>query len=303
VAVGATVPRPPHSRVLIALWNGAVWRTLSDRALPRLSALGGVAVFPGGGWAVGEYGLTDHGDGGGVARPLIVRVTGTTVRRAPVPGPAYGSLQDVAATSGTDAWAVGSTGRGPLVLHWNGTAWTRTQLPTTVAPGVPWVAAVAATSSATWAVVSTRTGRSLRLVRWNGRQWGDVVVTPEIGMRYGINSLAATSATNVWAIGGSGAILHWNGRRWTCALTKDNLRSVSTSSADNAWAVGFSGYGTWAVAWHWNGHSWKQVMTPQLGPVNSLQDVAVIPRSGGAWAVGSTNHGTLMLHWNGTAWH
>jgi hypothetical protein len=66
---------------------------------------------------------------------------------------------------------------------------------------------------------------------------------------------------------------------------------------------GLSGYGTWAVAWHWNGHSWKQVMTPQLGPVNSLQDVAVIPRSGGAWAVGSTNHGTLMLHWNGTAWH
>src|SRR5215468_4360420 len=100
LAVGATVPRPPHSRVLIAVWNGTVWRTLTDRALPRLSSLGAVAVFPGGGWAVGEYGLTDHGDGGGVGTPLIVRVTGTTMRRVPVPKPPYSSaLEDVAAAS------------------------------------------------------------------------------------------------------------------------------------------------------------------------------------------------------------
>jgi len=43
-------------------------------------------------------------------------------------------------------------------------------------------------------------------------------------------------------------------------------------------------------------------MTPQPGPVNYLQGVAVIPQSGRAWAVGSTDHGTLMMHWNGTAW-
>jgi len=303
LAIGATVPRPPHSRVLVALWNGAVWKTLSDRALPPRSSLGAVAVYPGGGWAVGEYGLTDHGDGGGVGRPLIVRVTRTTVRRVPVPKTTYSStLQDVAATSVTDAWAVGNAGRSPLLLHWNGTAWTRTQLPATVTRGAPWVSAVAATSTATWAVVSTRTGRPQRLVRWNGRQWGDVAVTPDIGMRYGINSLAATSAANVWAIAGPGAMLHWNGRRWTCARTKDNLSSVSTSSPANAWAVGFSGYGTWVVAWHWNGRTWKQVMTPKLGPVNSLNSVAVIPGSGRAWAVGNAEK-TLMLHWNGTAWH
>jgi len=297
LAVGAT-----HSAVLVAQWNGAVWRALSDPALPRLTHLGSVAVFPGGGWVVGEYGLTDHGDGGGIGRPLIVRVTGTTMRRVPVPKLAYSStLEDVAASSATDAWAVGSTGRGPLVLHWNGTAWTRTRLPAAVAPGVPWVSALAATSTATWAVVGTRTGRSPRLARWDGRQWGDVAVIPDIGMRYGINHLAATSATNVWAIGGS-VILHWNGRRWTCALTNDNLYAVSTSSAASAWAAGFSGYGSWAVAWHWNGHGWKQVMTPQLGLVSELVGVAAIPRSGGAWAVGNADTKTLMLHWNGTAW-
>ncbi len=303
LAIGATVPRPPYSRVLIVLWNGAVWKTLSDRALPPRSALGSVAVFPGGGWAVGEYGLTDHGDGGGVARHLIVRVTGTTVRRVPVPGPAYGSLLDVAATSADNAWAVGSIFKEiPLILHWNGTAWTRAQLPATVGRGAFYsVAATSATNA--WAVLFPQNLGRPRIVHWNGRRWGDVVVSPAVEKRYGITSLAATSATNVWAIGDSGAILHWNGRRWTCALTKDNLRSVSTSSADNAWAVGFSGYGTWAVAWHWNGHTWKQVMTPPLGPVNSLEDVAAIPRSGRAWVVGNADTKTLMLYWNGTAWH
>ena len=299
LAIGRT-----HSAILVATWNGAVWKTLSDPALPRLSALGAVAVYPGGGWAVGEYGLTDHGDGGGTAWHLIVRVTGTTVRRVPVPGPAYGSLQDVAATSATDAWAVGSIFKYvPLILHWNGTTWKRAELPARIGRGAFYsVAATSATNA--WAVLSPQHGSRSRIVHWNGRRWGDVVASPAIEKRYGITKLAATSATNLWALGAAGAILHWNGQQWTCALTKDNLFSVSTSSADNAWAVGFSGYGPWAVAWHWNGHVWKEVTFPTGASGEPfLQGVAAIPQSGRAWAVGGTNDGTLMLHWNGTAWH
>jgi len=304
LAVGATVPRPPHSGVLVAVWNGAVWRTLRDRALPRLSDLGAVAVFPGGGWVVGEYGLTDHGDGGGVGTPLIVRVTGAAMRRVPVPKLAYSSaLEDVAATSATDAWAVGFTGRGPLVLHWDGTAWTRTQLPATLERRVMAVDAVAATSTANaWAVIRFRTGSSPRLMHWNGSQWGQVIM-PDIGMRYGLYSVAATSAKNVWAVG-AGVILHWNGRSWTCASISNTLFAVSTSSADNAWAVG-GGSGQ-AAALHWNGHTWKEDdLNPAPRRVYFLTGVAAIPRSGRAWAVGSTestDNETMMLHWNGTAW-
>ncbi len=294
----------PHSRVLVARWNGAVWKTLSDRALPPLSDLGAVAVFPGGGWVVGEYGRTDHGDGGGVARPLIVRVTGTRMRRVPVPKLTYSSaLEDVAATSATNAWAVGFTGRGPLVLHWDGTSWTRTQLPAALEHRVAAVDAVAATSPANaWAVIRFRTGNSPRLMHWNGSQWGQVVV-PDIGMRYGLYSVAATSARNVWAVG-SGVTLHWNGRRWTCASIQNTLYDVSTSSQDNAWAVG--GSGGEAVALHWNGHTWNhKELTPVPRRVYFLNGVAGIPRSGRAWAVGtteSTGDETLMLHWNGTTW-
>jgi hypothetical protein len=107
-AVGAPPADVRPQKAQVAHWDGAAWTTFSPAGLPRLSALGAVAVFPGGAWAVGESGLTQHGDGGGIARPLIVRLTGTTMRRVPVRRVAYGDLVDVAATSASNAWAVGA---------------------------------------------------------------------------------------------------------------------------------------------------------------------------------------------------
>ena len=227
--------------------------------------MGAVALFPGGAWAVGEFGMAEHGR---VFRPLVVRVTGTTVRQVPIPGPAYGSLADVAATSAA-VWAVGFSGESgpPLIVHWNGTAWKRARLPATVGRGVfDGVAATSRTNA--WAVMNTA-----RIVHWNGRRWGQVV-TPHIGMSYRLDGVAATSAKNAWAVGSTGSnravILHWNGLRWTCALSPKmhrdypdrSLFAVSASSADNAWAVGGSAERTLAL--RWNGHTWKQVMTPSL---------------------------------------
>jgi hypothetical protein len=61
-----------------------------------------------------------------------------------------------------------------------------------------------------------------------------------------------------------------------------------------------------AAALHWNGHTWKEEdLNPAPGRVYFLQGVAAIPRSGRAWAVGSTESTdtkTMMLYWNGTAW-
>src|SRR5262249_22243801 len=85
-AVGAPPPDVRPEKAVVAHWNGAAWTTFSPAGLPRLSALGAVAAFPGGAWAVGEYGLTQHGDGGGIAKPLIVRLTGSTMRRVVGPG-------------------------------------------------------------------------------------------------------------------------------------------------------------------------------------------------------------------------
>jgi hypothetical protein len=304
-AVGAPPPGVLPDKGVAAYWNGATWTTFSPRGLPRLSALGAVAAFPGGAWAVGEYGLTQHGDGGGVARLLIVRLTGTTMRRVPVPGLTDGDLADVAATSATNAWAVAA---GQLILHWNGTAWTRAPLPAGMRDGV-FTAVAASSATNAWAV--TYAGRHPPpILHWNGRRWRQVA-NPDIGRPYALSDVATTSAHQVWAVGSSpeGAsralLLHWNGRRWTCALTRQvhppkfpdlHLDAVSAASAGNAWAVGsFFDTADRALALHWNGHTWKQVATPQLG---SMNDVTFVPRSGAAWAVG----GGLLLHWNGTAW-
>src|SRR5262245_52479373 len=145
LAVGWTV----HDKIIVARWNGAVWRTLSNPALPVVGALFRVAFFPGGAWAVGERGMAEHGR---VFFPLMMRVTGTTVRQVPIPRTTYGgALSDVAAISAANAWAVGfeataGGSEGPaLILHWNGTAWTRVRLPATVARDVG-ADSVAATS-------------------------------------------------------------------------------------------------------------------------------------------------------------
>jgi hypothetical protein len=289
VAVGNT-GKSDRSRPLVALWNGAVWKALNNRALPPSSELNGVALFPGGAWAVGKYGNIEHK---GIGKAFIVRVTGTTVRKVPIPPMVYGTyLLDVAATSATDAWAVGAPN-----LHWNGTAWTLLKVPAKVARILGAANGIAATSRTNVWIASL-----WGIVHWNGRRW-KVVTPPDIGIRYALSGIAATSAKNVWAVGNlerkevAAVMLHWNGRRWTCALSHERhfqyLAAISTSSPDSAWAVG-SYFDSADRAWvlHWNGHSWKQVIIPQLG---QLRGVAVIPHSGNAWAVGAGT-GPLMLH-------
>ena len=89
-----------------------------------------------------------------------------------------GSLHGVAATSSTDAWAVGFTsppgGRNyTLILHWNGTAWSRVASPSLGRnAGLLGVAATSATSA--WAVgdYSTPAGQPRTLIlHWNGTNW------------------------------------------------------------------------------------------------------------------------------------
>jgi hypothetical protein len=305
-AVGQTSSDSADSdRPILAHWNGRIWRTVSSPALPARGGLNAVATFPGGGWAVGQSGVLVHG---GVPRNLIVRLAGTTARRMPIRGPADGELFGVAATSAANAWAVGGDD-SPLILHWNGTVWKQAPLPSSLRVGV--FRGVAATSRTNaWAVMGPASIGRPRIVHWNGRRWGQVV-SPDIGQRYELVSVAATSATNAWAVGFTGTeravILHWDGRRWKRVPSPnpdDLLFAVTASSADNAWAVGVTFAGG-TLALHWNGHFWKQVKTPDAGLHSSLDGLCFIPPSRQAWAVGDSAPpvATLILHWNGTAWH
>ena len=201
-------------------------------------------------WAVGTY------SSGAGNQTLILHWDGTAWTQVPSPNPAHdNALTGVAATSAHNAWAVGFTGLldQTLILHWDGTAWTQVPSPS---PGpANDLAAVGATStSKAWAVGFTDNGTTDRTLtlRWNGSTWAQVP-SPNQGGATTANSLtgvAATSASNAWAVGRSATgtahstlILYWNGTKWArvpspAPGSTSDLLAVAATSASNAWAVG-----------------------------------------------------------------
>jgi len=83
-----------------------------------------------------------------------------------------------------------------------------------------------------------------------------------------------SSASDVFAVGDDGTILHFNGLRWAAmsSTTTETLRSVSGTAPDNVYAAGDNG-----TALHYDGASWT-ALDPQtsndLGPVDARGEYA-----------------------------
>jgi len=217
-----------------------------------------------------------------------------------------GSLSGVAAVSGRDAWAVGSTGAGTLIVHWNGRAWKRALSPSPARTSrLSGVAAVSAKDA--WAVGSTGslTSPKTLVLHWNGRAWKRVPSPAG-----SLSGVAATSARNAWAVGSG--ILHWNGRTWKRVRSPGgSLSGVAATSARNAWAVGLTGSLTSpaTLILRWNGKVWKRAPSPGAGKhfLPFLAGVAATSARN-AWTVGhSTDCGcgpgvSMTLRWDGRTW-
>ena len=243
---------------------------------------GVVATSASNAWAVGSAGSPEREAS---LKTLILHWNGTAWKRVPSPSPLSSYLTGAAATSGSNAWAVGYTSIGTLVLHWNGKTWKR---------------------------VSSPTPRS-----------GSGPVPSVGGTVIGVTARSAASAWAVGTTGdcgcgnGDSVILSWNGTAWRQVSSptpaggggKDgaSLRSVIATSANNAWAVGVSGCGCepntdWPFIVRWNGAAWKQVPSA-IQSVNTWLSAVAATSADNAWAVGATAGGkTLIEHWNGTTW-
>jgi hypothetical protein len=241
--------------------------------------------------------------------------TGVPARAVPVSG---AQLFGVAATSARNAWAVGGevSSDKTIILHWNGTTWTRVPSPTPV--GLTELYAVAATSARNaWAVGGggAAPGKTI-ILRWNGTAWRPVPSpTPKGGGA--LFGVAATSARNVWAVGCTGhcfgpmattttMIVHWNGTDWRLAASPNPapnsvLTAVAATSASHAWAVGYTRTGFKTLIAHWNGSHWTRVPSPTPGPFSQLFGVAATSTRN-AWAAGADEKGGILQHWNGTTW-
>jgi hypothetical protein len=246
------------------------------------------------------------------AGAVLASTTGWKVQPSPSPasGGAFPTLFGVAATSRTNAWAVGygalaqdSFYCGPSIIErWNGKVWkvqagAKLTRPQGKIDSLQAVAATSATNA--WAVggyQNAQCSESKPLIEhWNGKVWKEQE-SPRGDL---LNAVAATSSTNAWAVGGlyRALIEHWNGKAWKVEpspnLGGGELYGVAATSSTNAWAVGSSSNG--ALIEHWGGHAWKVEPSPKHS--GSLHGVAATSRTN-AWAVG----GKLIEHWNGKRW-
>ena len=268
----------------------------------------------------------------GSAHPALARACGSAWTAAPLPAiTGSGGLEDVAAASPTDAWAVGNRydpgdQKGhTLIEHHDGTSWTIT--PSADGPSAPQseLSGVSArTSTDAWAVGSFAKANNLirtLVERWDGSTWARVK-SPNAGQPAGgqLSAVVALAADDAWVVGsfGQGApsrtlVEHWDGTAWTVVPSPNKgpfpnaLSDVDAVAPDDIWAVG-----TWftkafddrTLTLHWDGTSWSRVASPNSGPTSAANDLVSVSAvaTDDVWAVGLRGLKTLVLHWDGTAW-
>ncbi len=169
-AVGSTIePRTSASSLFIIHWNGSSWTQVPTPQLrAEFPSLQSVAAGPDGTvWAAGLAG-GDH------LTPLALRWTGAAWQQVAVPIPGLNAgLEAITVLSPDNVWAAGG-GDDPsatMILHWNGSTWTRMSAGANF-PGR--VNGLTATSdSDIWAAgFRGNAGAGVpQILHWNGSKW------------------------------------------------------------------------------------------------------------------------------------
>ena len=238
------------NRAVAVHWNGSTWTATPmpnpPSAFEELWAVD--AVSSDDVWAVGRRGSTAS------IRTLTMHWNGTawSVVAAPDPGADGDHLLGIDAVSEDDAWAFGSSTsgsgaeHGPLLLHWNGTAWSTAATGDVAAGTILMTGAETPggdlwTGGGSWAGTGPSTGvvQRRRGVAWTS--W------PNPATRW--EALDAVSGGDVWVAGeGQRASLtaHWDGAGWTPLAVPahlgpgaiPSLKGIVAVAPDEIWAVG-----------------------------------------------------------------
>lgn len=188
--------------------------------------VGGVILhFDGTSWSSVSSGFTTDNDacwassstdvwftGGAIA----LRYDGSTFTK-------YTFAGTMLAVSGTGPNDVYVTGENTNVHRWNGSAWT------TLTPGTgttSYLTVLAVPSSGAWV---SDVMPSKQTVFWSGSSWTNKAVSAYF------NSMSDVGTSDIWGVGNSGKVAHWNGTAWstpTTPLGTANLWSVTTPPGD-----------------------------------------------------------------------
>lgn len=254
-AVGATQGNPEEP--LAEHWDGSSWTVSPTVSLGTSNGIlnGVVALSPSNVWAVG-WSLPAMG---GTSQTLIEHWDGSSW--SIISGPIINEqaiLTGVAAASPSDIWAVGTQGTiATLAEHWNGSTWSIVSTPNT-GDGESLLLGVSCVpgTHTVWSVGTYYLGAGIYgtlIERWDGTSWS-IVPSPSPGSTDNrLNSVAASSASTVWAAGyeaGSDVVYktlieQWNGSTWSVASSPspdvpgDTLSSVTAlPKSQKAAAVG-----------------------------------------------------------------
>ena len=232
-----------------------------------------------------------------------------------------GVLLSIAVAPDGHAFAVGP---GSVLLHYDGTSWTRDVPPGTL--NLRWVdarsgdfaVAVGASGSVVWRRGSTWTyddtsgttqplfgvtivaeddvwasGANGTVIHWNGSSWNPSAS----GSSRHLYGILALGADDVYAVGTGGTILHYDGTGWTLVSP-----AWITSEVENVWAanpehIWFSGTDGLLLYLDRITDTWTLVDSGTLETLYGIWGSS----DNDIWAAGGWSGG-IVLHYDGTSW-
>jgi hypothetical protein len=277
--------------------------------VPASAATGWTVVTPpastAGAELTGSYALSDTdawvvgGPANASAAPVALNWNGTAWSSVSTPAPSGSTpewaLKSVAASSASDAWAVGEQSSGTkihdsLYEHWNGTAWS-----VVAGPNEGILNAVLDFSPANaWAFAD------FSVLQWNGTAWSVVSgALPAL-------AVSADGPDDIWGIYRNDQVTHYNGTSWsTYTLPGPSgtaFESVQALSPTDVWVGGTNGTGP--LLEHFNGTSWQVMSTP-----SSFSGAGVLAMTAKSdsdvWIFSVHNpltQAVLLANWNGSSW-
>ncbi len=325
---------------VILHWDGLAWQSWESPTTRALNAIHGTG--PKDIWVVGNRGVILHWDGavwavrdaGSIQDLTAVWANEEDVWFTSYQGAVWrlhngqfssqslasGALSTVWGTAADDVWVAGALNHA---FHFDGTQWTA--LPEFDPPhdlsDLRFIRAIwGASRDEVWL------GNTAQRI-YRHRNGGFETLASTEGSVY---SLFGFGSEDIWAVGGGGLIMHWNGVLWerlSSGIT-DMMTAVWGKSSSQMWAASSSGglfqydgyswrerarssaalYGIWGSAdndiwavgangaiFHYDGQRWSAVLSPTgatLGAIwgNSATDV---------WVGGLAG---VLLHWDGTTW-
>ena len=115
---------------------------------------------------------------------------------------------------------------------------------------------------------------------------------------YALYAVWGSAPDDVWAVGGHGTIIHWDGVEWKKveSPTEKLLTDIWGSSSNNIYAVGFSLINQAEII-HYDGNSWRNI-TSELNTTKRGFRSIWVDKNNTAYAVG-----TSVINYNGLSWN